>query len=154
MAPRTACVCIFQGADECAVEDKHLGGLWEEGQPFWELPPHLLFLLQASFVWDWDVYPSLPSLCLRAGLLVAMATHTWGLELASPVRLAVHSDKSWEFQGEFSPCLWCLWHTCQPRTHPHWHHWYYGSGHSLSWGAILYIEGCWQYLWSLPTRDL
>lgn len=34
MAPRTACVCIFQGADECAVEDKHLGGLWEEGQPF------------------------------------------------------------------------------------------------------------------------
>ena len=28
------------------------GEWWEEGQLLWELPPHLLFFLQASFIWD------------------------------------------------------------------------------------------------------
>ena len=28
------------------------GEWWEEGQLLWELPPRLLFLLQASFIWD------------------------------------------------------------------------------------------------------
>lgn len=33
------------------------GEWWEEGQLLWELPPHLLFLLEASFIWDPGHFP-------------------------------------------------------------------------------------------------
>lgn len=35
----------------------NIWGEWEEGQLLWELPPHLLFLLQASFIWDPGHFP-------------------------------------------------------------------------------------------------
>lgn len=102
------------------------------------------------------IFPIMPSLCLKAGLLATTATHVWGLELASSVRVAVHSGKSWGFwEGGLSPCSWSSWLKCQPRTQPHWHYWYHGSGNALFWGPVLYIEECLtRNPWSLPTRHL
>lgn len=66
------------------------GEWWEEGQLLWELPPHLLSSWRSHLSGTQGISPIVPSLCL----LITTATHTWGLELASSVRLAEHLDES------------------------------------------------------------
>lgn len=46
----------------------------------------------------------------------ARATNTWGLELASLVRLAVHSNKSWVFRENWAHAYGGLWYPWQPST--------------------------------------